>query len=218
MLSFLLRKRWYHLLRKKKEKGNFNTNEVVSSFTSRRGAARWRMLRRGVRGKGEVMARLLTMLKGLWRRLAQLAERARQAVPANSRLLIPGGCELVSVRDVLPPLLPEPFLSLLDVAALAREAYATLQAERRRPKVSRKPKALRRFLKADVSRTEELLLTVELSRNGACLVDTRERPCSNGQGKASPLFLLSLTERGADVSMFSYQAIIAKVRNERQGK
>ena len=187
-------------------------------FTPRRGAAKRRMLRRGVRGKGETMARLLTMLKGLWRRSAQPAERARQADPANSRLSIPGGWESVSVRDVLPPLLPEPFLSLLDVAALEREANATLQAERRRPKELRKPKALRRFLKADVSRTEELLLTVELSRSGACLVDMRERPCLNGQGKASPLFLLSLTDRGADVSMFSYQAIIAKVRNERQRK
>ena len=69
-----------------------------------------------------------------------------------------------------PPLLAGPFALLLDFDALEHEAEEARQEATRQSTSPRKPKGLREFLKPDVTRTEELLLTAELSRLGSCVV------------------------------------------------
>ena len=77
-----------------------------------------------------------------------------------------GGVHVVRIEPI--PLLAEPFALLLDFDALEREAEEARQEATRQPTAPRKPKGLREFLKPDVTRTEELLLTAELSRLGSC--------------------------------------------------
>lgn len=149
------------------------------------------------------MSGLRKVLAGLRRLLARLAGRGRQSAPFGSRPSIPSGWRMLDVRDVLPPVLPEPFAALLDFDALEREAAQSRQAATARPRQSRRPKALRTFLMPGVTRTEELILTASLWRTGACLADRTALPRPNGRGTASPLLILRLTERGLRVSCFS---------------
>lgn len=149
------------------------------------------------------MAKPLKWLTGLLTRIGRTAGSARTGAPCGSRMKIPEGFRVVSARDVLPPLLPEPFAALLDIDALEREAEEIRQAKIRQPQGSRETKGLRAFLLPDVTRTEELILTAELWRIGACVVDCQARPRASGQRTASPLLLLFLTERGLRVDLFS---------------
>ena len=113
--------------------------------------------------------------RGLWLRLKGLLTRQEQAAGGGSKdargdsrplKWLGGGSHVVRLE---PPLfLAEPFALLLDFDALEREAEQARQEATRQPTAPRKPKGLREFLKPDVTRTEELLLTAELSRLGSC--------------------------------------------------
>ena len=108
-----------------------------------------------------------------------------------------GGSHVVLLE---PPLfLAEPFALLLDFDALEREAEQARQEATRQPTAPRKPKGLREFLKPDVTRTEELLLTAELSRLGQCFVERPARCRSDRREAASQHFLVELTALGFDV-------------------
>ena len=101
---------------------------------------------------------------------AQAAGGVSKDARGDSRPLkwLGGGSHVVLLE---PPLfLAEPFALLLDFDALEREAEQARQEATRQPTAPRKPKGLREFLKPDVTRTEELLLTAELSRLGSCYV------------------------------------------------
>lgn len=99
--------------------------------------------------------------------------------------------------------LPEPFARLLDFDALEREAAEARQSATRQPQGSREPKGLRAFLLPDVTRTEELILTAELSRIGACGAVRPERRHANDPQTASRPLSLLLTERGLIVDLLS---------------
>lgn len=96
----------------------------------------------------------------------------------------------------LHPRLPAPFAALLDFDALAREAGEARQAATRRRQEPRTPKGLRALLKPGVTRTEELILTAELSRIGSCLVARPVRRGRDRRSSAQEAFCLSLTDEG----------------------
>lgn len=97
---------------------------------------------------------------------------------------------------LLRPRLSAPFAALLDFDALAREAEEARQAATRQRQAPRTPKALRAFLMPGVTRTEELILTAELSRIESCLVARPVRRGRDRRSNAQEMFCLSLTDEG----------------------
>ncbi len=96
-------------------------------------------------------------------------------------------------RYLFPPLmLPIAFRRLFDFDALAREAQQAQQEEQTQRKGSLRSAGLRAILKLDVSRTEELLLTVELSRHCEWLVENPEVRPLDGQVRREGAFCLCL--------------------------
>ena len=81
----------------------------------------------------------------------------------------------------LPPMLPASFRRLLDFDALARAAGQSRQEAQAQRRGSPRSVELRDILKPDVSRTEELLLTRELSRHDEWRVENLEAQTSDDQ-------------------------------------
>lgn len=102
----------------------------------------------------------------------------------------------MKVRVLLQPFLPEPFAGLLDFGALAREAEEGRQEATGRRQGQRRRKGLRAFLKPDVTRTEELILTAELSRTGSCLVAPPGRHGQDRRSSPRGILRLSVTDEG----------------------
>ena len=134
-------------------------------------------------------------LKGLLTRSARTAEDERRDVRSGSIPLKRLGVGVRVVRLEPPPLLAEPFALLLDFDALEREAEQARQGATGRQHTRQEPKVLTAFLKPDVTRTEALLLTAELSRLGACHVARPECCGSDRQGRGAGC--LRLLRRGS---------------------
>ena len=144
--------------------------------------------------------------RGWWRRLTGLLTRQARTAGCESKDVRGGSTPTRWLGDGLhvlqiepTPLLAEPFASLLDFDALEREAEQARQGGTGPQKTRREPKGLRPFLKPDVTRTEGLLLTAELSRLGPCLVARPARCGSDRQGTDATLLRLHLTAWGLDV-------------------
>lgn len=110
---------------------------------------------------------------------------------------------------LLRPHLPEPFAALLDFDALEREAEGVRQAETRRPQARRTPKALREYLRKGVTRTEELILTAELSRIGSCLVAQHVRRDRDRRSSEKEDLCLEMTDEGGVCVSYAWREIIA---------
>lgn len=137
---------------------------------------------------------LLRRLKGLLTRQAQAAGGGSKDARGDSMLWIPNGWRLPHM-----PMLSEPFAGLFDFDALEREAEQARQEGTGPQQPRRAPKGLRGFLKLDVTRTEALLLTIELSRLGPCCVARPARCRSDRREVASQPVLVALTALGLDV-------------------
>ena len=135
--------------------------------------------------------------RGLLTRLAQWAVSDGRAVHGGSSPRIEPG---LRVEVVGFPALPEPFARILDFDALEREAARDRQGATGRPQARRTPKALREYLKPGVTRTEELILTAELSRIGTCRAVRPGRCGRDRREAASGVAYLSLAEGGLEVS------------------
>ena len=140
--------------------------------------------------------------RGLWRRLKGLLTRQAQAAGCgskdargDSRPWIPPGWSFPRVT-----MLAEPFAGLFDFGELEREARQARQELTGPQKPLREPRGLREYLKPDVTRTEELLLTEELSRLGPCFVERPARCRSDRREAASQPFLVELTALGFEVA------------------
>ena len=107
---------------------------------------------------------------------------------------IPNGWRLPHI-----PMLSEPFAGLFDFDALEREAEQARQEGTGPQQTRRAPKGLREYLKLGVTRTEELLLTIELSRLGPCFVVRPARWRSDRREVASQPVLVALTALGLEV-------------------
>ncbi len=144
--------------------------------------------------------------RGLWQRLKGLltqsgrqAESGRTGVRGSSMPSgwLGGGLHVALIEP--PPLLAEPFASLLDFDALEREAGRVRQGATEPQQPRREPKGLRAILKPDVTRTEGLLLTTELSRLVSCRV-ARPGCCgADRQGTGATPLLLHLTDTGLEI-------------------
>lgn len=142
---------------------------------------------------------LLRRIKGLLTRQAQAAGDGRKDAQRDSRTSrwLGGGCRVLQIEP--PPLLAGPFASLLDFDALEREARQARQEGTGPQKPRQEPRGLRGFLKPDVTRIEELLLTAELSRLGPCHA-VRPARCGSGRpGTGATPLRLHLTAQGLDV-------------------
>lgn len=144
--------------------------------------------------------------RGLWQRLrGLLTQPARRAGAGRTGVRgdstpsrwSGGGLRVVQIEPT--PLLAEPFASLLDFDALEREAEAVRQGATEPQTPRREPKGLRAFLKPDVTRTEELLLTAELSRLVSCRVARPGRFGGDREGTGARPLHLRLTESGLEV-------------------
>lgn len=133
-------------------------------------------------------------LKGLLTRQEQSAGGASKDARGDSRPWIPPGWSFHRVT-----MLAEPFAGLFDFGELEREARQARQELTGPQKPLREPRGLREYLKPDVTRTEELLLTEELSRLGPCFVERPARCRSDRREAASQPFLVELTALGLDV-------------------
>ena len=137
----------------------------------------------------------LKWLKGLLTESKRSAGSKTHDIRSDSIPLkwLGGGLHVVRIEPI--PLLAEPFALLLDFDALEHEAEEARQEATRQPTAPRKPKGLREFLKPDVTRTEELLLTAELSRLGSCDVARPGFFDSDRQGRGAGC--LRLLRRGS---------------------
>ena len=72
---------------------------------------------------------------------------------------------------LIPPVLSEPFAALFDFDELVRTADESRKTLTLRQRGLTAPRTLRSFLRPDVTRLEELLLTTELLRIGKCYVE-----------------------------------------------
>ena len=140
--------------------------------------------------------------RGLWRRLKGLLTRQAQAAGCgskdargDSRPWIPPGWSFPRVT-----MLAEPFAGLFDFGELEREARQARQELTGPQKPLREPRGLREYLKPDVTRTEELLLTAELSRLGSCYVARPVFFDSDRQGMGAGCLRFLLRGSGFDVA------------------
>lgn len=138
---------------------------------------------------------MLKWPKGLWRQLARVVGSMNTCIPYDSTVIMRPGYRIFLYESFVESL-PEPFAQILDFDALERTAEEVQKAVTEKRQELPKLKALREYLKPDVTRTEELLLTAELSSLETCSVVRPECDRKDCCEAASRELLLRVSERG----------------------
>lgn len=97
------------------------------------------------------------------------------------------------------PTLSGTFAQLFSFEALERRAEENWKAQQGQLSESTEPRTLRSFLQPDVTRLEELLLTTELSRIGACYVVQNPSALDTALEGGEVAFLFALRGYGLEV-------------------
>ena len=100
-----------------------------------------------------------------------IIEDTKLSALIDCKKLVSIGLGAVDFYVMIPPVLPQPFAALFDFDELVRTADESRKTQTLRQRESTEPRTLRSFLRPDVTRLEELLLTTELLRIGKCYVE-----------------------------------------------
>ncbi len=128
-----------------------------------------------------------------------IIEDTKLSSQIDYKKLVSIGLGLVDFYVLIPPVLPQPFAALFDFDELVRTADEARKTQTLQQRESTEPRTLRSFLRPDVTRLEELLLTTELLRIGRCYVELPLNFRGTSQKMTSRRMLLHFSGHGLSV-------------------